>query len=100
MMSARGLRGQAGPDLIRSLSMAYKVRFSIPGGLVGVNDFCFNVEKDGEILGRLQVSKGRLDWFPGKASKRGHSMSWARFAEVMEDRPVRRAKRRRRPGRQ
>jgi hypothetical protein len=45
---------------------------------------------DGELMGRLQISKGTVDWVPANKQLR-RRMSWRKFAQLMEEhgRPVR-----------
>jgi hypothetical protein len=42
------------------------------------------VEEDGERLGVLKVSRGSIDWKPGKA-KRTWSLEWERFDRLMRE---------------
>ena len=46
-------------------------------------DVEFPVKVDGKPLGRLQISKGSIDWVPSPKSKSGHWLSWGEFADVM-----------------
>jgi hypothetical protein len=39
---------------------------------------------DDELLGRLLVSRGSVDWAPANKQLR-HRMSWRRFARLMEE---------------
>ncbi len=39
---------------------------------------------DGELLGRLLVSRGSVDWAPANKQLR-HRMNWRRFARLMEE---------------
>jgi hypothetical protein len=39
---------------------------------------------DGELLGRLLVSRGSVDWAPANKQLR-HRMRWRRFARLMEE---------------
>lgn len=39
---------------------------------------------DGQLLGRLLVSKGSVDWAPANKQLR-HRMNWRKFARIMED---------------
>jgi nitrogen fixation protein FixH len=66
--------------------MKHDVHFSIPARELGKSDISFDVRGDGEIIGRLEVSKGSLVWYP-KNNRYGHKITWAQFARVMEDYP-------------
>jgi hypothetical protein len=41
------------------------------------------VRADGKVLGRLRISRGGVDWTPGRRQK-ARTMTWERFASVME----------------
>lgn len=59
-------------------NMAHKVTFSIPKRDLGVADVSFNVTRNGEKFGTLQVSRGSLVWYP-RDKKIGHKLSWVKF---------------------
>jgi hypothetical protein len=40
-------------------------------------------DTDGELLGRLLISRGSVDWVPANKQLR-HRMNWKRFARMME----------------
>ena len=47
-------------------------------------DIEVEVRADGDLLGRLRISRGTIDWIP--AHKQGaHRLRWRRFAELIED---------------
>ena len=64
--------------------MKHDVQFSIPSRELGKSDNTFDVRGDGEILGRLEVSKGSLVRYP-KNNTYGHKIAWAQFSRAMED---------------
>jgi len=65
--------------------MAYDVKLThLPPLALGPNDVRFDVRYRGKPLGVLQVSKGRLDWFPAHASKRAKRLNWAQFSRMMD----------------
>lgn len=47
------------------------------------SDVTFFVQRDGEKLGELKISKGTIDWKP-KNKQRSIKWSWDKFAEMME----------------
>jgi hypothetical protein len=51
---------------------------------VGNVDIKVIVTQDGERLGQLKVSRGSVDWKPGKA-KRTWSLEWERFDALMRE---------------
>jgi hypothetical protein len=42
------------------------------------------VEQDGNRLGVVKISRGAIDWKPGKA-KRTWSLSWSQFDDLMRE---------------
>ena len=42
------------------------------------------VRSDGVIRGRLRISRGTIDWYPRLSKNKRHSLSWERFADLME----------------
>jgi len=54
---------------------------------VGKMDIKIPVRSDGEYRGSLHVSKGSLDWVADRSTKYArYSISWEKFAEIMEQR--------------
>ena len=66
--------------------MAHNVTFSIPARDLGKADIEFFVKVNGSTLGKLDVSKGSLVWFP-KDTQYGHKIGWSEFSKVMQDYP-------------
>ncbi len=64
--------------------MAHDVIFELPRRSLGKQDLIFEVQQDGELLGKLKVSKGAVVWNPAWG-KRGFHMSWATFDRVMQE---------------
>lgn len=62
--------------------MVHEVRFTIPERELGNADIEFSVRQDGELLGRLAVSKGAVVWVP-RDHTYGFKMQWADFAELL-----------------
>lgn len=62
-------------------SVGLKIDHELPVGNVDVK---IVVEGDGERLGVLKVSRGSIDWKPGKA-KRTWSLEWERFDQLMRE---------------
>ncbi|MBA2339518.1 MAG: hypothetical protein H0V88_03915 [Pyrinomonadaceae bacterium] len=44
----------------------------------------FEIFADQEKIGRIVIGQGSLTWF-GKKRKTGKTVSWSRFAEIMDD---------------
>jgi len=62
-------------------SVGLKIDHELPVGNV---DLKIIVEQDGERLGQLKVSRGSIDWKPGKA-KRTWQLEWERFDQLMRE---------------
>lgn len=62
--------------------MAHEVTFTIPWRDLGKSDVEFNVKRDGSALGKLEVSKGSIVWFP-KDHTIGYKLTWTAFDELM-----------------
>jgi len=68
----------------------HDISLNVPHGITVVNkDIEVHVREDGEILGRIHISKGSIDWIPANA-KQVRRLSWARFADLMEAQGLRR----------
>lgn len=60
----------------------HEVHVDLPTGIVLHSDVKFEVWSDEDKLGELLISKGSIDWIPGKAHTRYH-MEWEKFGETM-----------------
>lgn len=71
--------------------MAHEVSINLNTNFVLHRDVVVEVKKDGEMLGKLLVSKGNIEWMPANNSVNKHRMSWSKFADMMknEGKPVR-----------
>jgi hypothetical protein len=64
----------------------HQITLKIPHGITVANtDIEVFVREDGEILGRVRISRGSIDWMP-RMGRRAKTMRWRRFAETMEER--------------
>lgn len=63
--------------------MAHKVRFASPDLELGKSDIEFRVKNNGEMVGRLLISKGNVEW-RSKNKQKGKKLSWRRFDELMQ----------------
>jgi hypothetical protein len=62
----------------------HTVKVKTPPLEVGKVDIVFNVQKDGQLHGRLKISKGGVEWMQASRSKNAFHMSWDRFDRVFE----------------
>jgi hypothetical protein len=68
----------------------HDIHLKIPHGITIVNtDVEVLVREDGELLGRIHISRGSIDWIPSK-KQQPRRLRWARFADLMDEygRPV------------
>jgi hypothetical protein len=63
--------------------MAHDVSFTLPEQPLGKVNVNFLVKKNDTVLGRLQLSRGGVDWYP-KNAKVPKKFSWAKFAAQLE----------------
>lgn len=62
--------------------MAHQVTFDIPRRKLGKEDIVFEVQEDGELLGKLKISKGAVVWAPAWG-KRAYRMAWSTLDTIM-----------------
>jgi hypothetical protein len=63
----------------------HEITLSIPHGITVVNtDIEVVVRENGEVLGRVRISRGSIDWIP-RLSRRTKTLGWRRFGDVMEE---------------
>ena len=65
--------------------MAHEVRIKIDTAVVGNKDFEVVVKTDEGKLGTLLISKGNVEWLPKGNHVNKKRLSWAKFAEFMEE---------------
>lgn len=66
--------------------MTHEVTFDLPTRDLGKSDIHFTVMGDGEMLGKLEVSKGALVWYPSGTTY-GHKMTWTDLHNEMQKYP-------------
>lgn len=62
----------------------HTVTFQVPDRPVGHKDIEFTIFQDGDMFGRLKVSKGAVVWLPGRASK-GYRLTWKKMDEAARE---------------
>jgi hypothetical protein len=64
--------------------MAHEIMFTLPTQPLGKVDAQFTINKDGQILGTLKISKGTIDWTPKDfAHDNPFQLSWTKFDKLM-----------------
>lgn len=66
--------------------MRHEVTVDLPTRDLGKSDVHFRVKVDGSVLGKLEISKGALVWYP-KDKTYGHKITWSKFDEEMKKYP-------------
>ena len=61
--------------------MVHKVTIDLPTRELGRSDVHFVVKRNNAVLGKLEVSKGALVWYP-KNTRIGHRIRWPDFDEL------------------
>jgi len=69
----------------------HKLEIALPPKVILNSDVVIDVHSDDAKLGELRISRGSIDWVPGKHQAL-FRMSWERFDEVMRESGSRRAR--------
>jgi len=68
---------------------SHKLEISLPPKVILNSDVVIDVQSDDAKLGELRISRGSIDWIPGK-HQASFRLSWERFDEVMRESGTRR----------
>lgn len=60
--------------------------FDLPTKDLGKADVHFLVKNDGAVLGKLEVSRGSIVWYP-KGATLGHKIRWRQLNEIAQQFP-------------
>lgn len=64
----------------------HDIVLTIPHGITVMNtDIEVVVREDGEVLGRVRISRGSIDWIP-RLGRNAKTMGWRKFGDLMEER--------------
>jgi len=66
--------------------MAHKVTFDLPTRELGTADVHFMVRRNDALLGKLDVSKGSIVWYP-KNTRYGHKIRWRELDKLAVEFP-------------
>jgi len=61
----------------------HDLEMTVPAQSIKNADATITVRADGEVLGRIKVSRGSIDWVPGHAVKWQYRLTWEKFHELM-----------------
>lgn len=62
----------------------HEIRMKMPAQEVVNADVNIRIKSDDVTLGRIDISKGSIDWWPANNSKNHYRMSWETFQKFME----------------
>jgi hypothetical protein len=68
----------------------HELEITVPPKAILNSDVVITVVEDDEKLGELRISRGSVDWIPGRAHTT-YRLAWARFDQLMRDHGRRRA---------
>lgn len=63
---------------------AHEIEMQVPAQSIKNADATITVWADGVTHGKLKISKGSVDWVPGKATKKRYSLTWEKLDELMK----------------
>ena len=69
--------------------MAHQIRIKLPTYEVANKGVEIDVRKNTRMLGTLLINKGDIEWRPAQKSVEIHRLTWAEFADLMKEQPVR-----------
>lgn len=61
----------------------HNVHVNLPWRELGHSDVVFTIYEDGEKFGTITISKGAIEWYPGKA-KKPYSLLWPQFDKMIK----------------
>jgi hypothetical protein len=61
----------------------HELRCRLPSADVINKDLMVEIRSDDELLGKLYISRGSIDWAPANTSTGGRTLSWERFDDFM-----------------
>lgn len=73
--------------------MSHEVTIDLPRRILDKTDVHFRVKRNGTSLGKLEVSRGALVWYPRNRTV-GHKISWSNFDAMMKEYPRRERRKR------
>lgn len=62
----------------------HDIELNVPAQVVHNTDVEVRVRSDDKPLGRVQISKGSIDWLPSPNSRKRYRLTWERFDELMK----------------
>ena len=63
--------------------MAHKIEMTIPKTQIISTDVEFVIKQNGKLLGRLNVSKGNLEWIPAGNYVKKYRLRWGSVDTLM-----------------
>jgi hypothetical protein len=62
----------------------HEIKLKFPAHEAVNSDITVSVKSDDTLLGRIEISRGSIDWWPANKSKVHYKMSWESFQKLME----------------
>jgi hypothetical protein len=62
----------------------HELEITVPPKAILNTDVVITVVEDDEKLGELRISRGSLDWVPGRG-RGAYRLAWSRFDQLMRD---------------
>jgi hypothetical protein len=62
---------------------AHRINLELPGVDIINRDAIFEIHQNGEMLGKLKVSRGTIEWVP-RDHTLGHHLDWDQFDRLMK----------------
>lgn len=63
---------------------AHEISMELPEPTVVNKDVVIKVKSGGKALGKLQISKGTVDWWPAHSTVNHYKVSWEKLAQLLE----------------
>lgn len=64
---------------------SHDIEMQVPAQTIKNSDATIAVWADRSMHGRLKISRGSVDWIPGRNVKKRYRMTWEKFDEIMKE---------------
>jgi len=61
----------------------HEIKVALPAAEVVNKDVTIQVKSGNGSLGRLEISRGSIDWWPANNTSNYFKMNWEKFADLM-----------------
>jgi hypothetical protein len=63
----------------------HEITMQFPSHEVVNSDVTIKVKSDNVLLGRIEISKGSIDWWPANNFKNHYRLTWESFQRLLEE---------------